>query len=172
MIELDRLDPARTVIAESAFIAKNATILGDVQVDSEASVWYGVVARGDIEAIRIGAGSNVQDLSVLHADPSYACHIGKGVTVGHRCIVHGATVEDFALIGMGAILMNGCIIGSESIVGAGALVTEGTVIPPRSLVLGAPAKVKRQVTDEEVEHIRESAQRYIANALRHKQLLA
>ena len=167
MSEPDRLDPSMTQIAPEAFVARGATVVGDVHVAADASLWYGVVARGDVASIRVGAGSNIQDLSVLHADEGFPCTIGEGVTVGHRCIVHGATVEDHALIGMGAIVMNGAVIGAESLVGAGALVTEGTVVPPRSLVLGAPAKVRRTLTDEEVAGLHESAAHYVRNGKRH-----
>lgn len=158
-----RLAPELTRIHPSAFVAPGAVVIGDVVVGEWASVWYGVVARGDTERITIGARSNVQDNSVLHADPGFLCTLGTGVTVGHRCIVHGATVEDHCLIGMGAILMNGAVIGTESLVGAGALVPEGKLIPPRSLVLGMPGKVVRTLTDAEVARLHASADHYVAN---------
>lgn len=167
MSETDHLDPSMTQIDPAAFVARGATVVGDVHVGPDASLWYGVVARGDVAPIRVGPESNVQDLSVLHADAGFPCTIGRGVTVGHRCIVHGASVGDHALIGMGAIVMNGAVIGAESLVAAGALVTEGTVIPPRSLVIGAPAKVRRGLTDEEVAGLHESAAHYVRNGRRH-----
>lgn len=167
MPETDHLDPALTAIDPGAFVAQGAVVLGDVHLGAASSLWYGVVARGDVAPIRVGPETNVQDLSVLHADEGFPCSIGRGVTIGHRCIVHGATIEDHALIGMGAIVMNGAVIGSESLVGAGALVTEGTVVPPRSLVLGSPAKVRRELTDAEVAGLHESAARYVQNGKRH-----
>ena len=121
MSETDHLDPARTQVDPEAFVARSADVVGDVHVAARASLWYGVVARGDVEAIRVGPESNVQDLTVLHADAGFPCTIGRGVTIGHRCIVHGATIEDHALVGMGAIVMNGAVVGAESLVGAGAL---------------------------------------------------
>lgn len=162
------LDPSATRVDPEAFVADSARLIGDVRVGPGASLWYGVVARGDVEAIRVGKDSNVQDLTVLHADPGHPCVLGEGVTVGHRCIVHGATVEDHCLVGMGAILMNGVVIGRESLVGAGALVPEGREFPPRSLILGAPATMKRPLTEDEVRALHESARRYVANGRAHK----
>jgi carbonic anhydrase/acetyltransferase-like protein (isoleucine patch superfamily) len=148
-------------VAEDAWIAANATLTGHVEVGRQASVWFGAVARGDVEPITIGNRSNVQDLSCLHADPGFPCIIGRDVVVGHRAIVHGATIDDECLIGMGAILLNGARIGWHSIIGAGALIAEGKEIPPRSLVVGVPGKIIREVTDEEVESIRRGAERYV-----------
>lgn len=124
-------------------------------------MWFGAVIRGDVEPVRIGAGSNVQDLCCLHADPGLPCTLGERVTVGHGAIVHGAHIEDEVLIGMGAIILNGARIGKHSIVGAGAVVTEGKQIPPRSLVLGTPGKVVRELTNEDVQKILKGAQHYI-----------
>lgn len=156
-------DPAAVRVDDTAFVAPGVALVGDVEVGAEASLWFGVVARGDVAAIRVGPRSNVQDNSVLHADPGHPCQIGEGVTVGHRCIVHGCTVEDGALIGMGSVVMNGAVIGAHSLVGAGALVTEGKVFPPRSLILGSPAKRVRELTDEEVAALALSAERYVVN---------
>lgn len=156
-----RLAPESTRIDDTAWVAPNATVLGDVRLGAQVTVWYGSVIRGDVESIRVGARTNVQDLSVLHADEGFPCELGVGVTIGHRCIVHGAKVGDHALIGMGAVLMNGVEVGAESLVGAGALVPEGRTIPPRSLALGAPAKVVRTLTDEEVERLHLSAAHYV-----------
>lgn len=142
--------------------AANATLTGDVTLGASASVWFGCVLRGDDAPLVIGAHSNVQDLSMVHADPGVPNVIGERVTVGHRCVLHGATVGDRCLIGMGAILLGGSVIGEESIVAAGAVVKEGAVIPPRSLVVGVPAKVVKQVTDEQVEAILASAAGYVA----------
>ncbi len=155
-------------IATDAFVAPNATVLGDVQIDADASVWFGVVIRGDENAIRIGERTNVQDLSVLHAEHGHPLKIGKNVTIGHRVIVHGCTVEDDCLIGMGATILNGATIGAESIVGAGAVVREGASIPPRSLIVGVPAVVKRTLDDAALETIRANAQVYVDNARRYR----
>lgn len=163
MAHAPRLDPSLTHIADEAFVAYNAVIVGDVHVGSEASIWFGVVIRGDVEQVRIGPRSNIQDGTVLHADTGFPCSIGASVTVGHRAIVHGATIADNVLIGMGATLMNGASIGEYSVVGANALVTAGTEIPPRSLVLGMPGRVARQVTDEEIALIESSAEHYVVN---------
>jgi carbonic anhydrase/acetyltransferase-like protein (isoleucine patch superfamily) len=156
-----RLDPELLRIDPGAFVAFNAFVVGDVHVGAGASIWFGTVVRGDTERIRIGARTNLQDGTVVHADPGFPCLLGEGVTVGHRCVVHGAIVGDGALIGMSATLMNGVEIGPETLVGAGALLTEDKKIPPRSLVLGAPARVIRTLTDEEVARLRASASRYV-----------
>ncbi len=162
------LDPQLTQIADDAFVAHNAVVIGDVHVGSESSIWFGVVIRADWERVRIGARTNVQDGCVVHADPGFPCRIGDGVTVGHRAIVHSAQVADNVLIGMGAIILNGVVIGEECIIGAGAIITEGKEIPPRSLVLGVPAKVVRELTDEEVAAIRISAEHYVLNGRAYK----
>lgn len=151
-----------------AWVAPSATVVGNVSLAAEASVWYGAVIRGDAEEISIGRGSNVQDGCVLHADPGFPCHVGSGVVIGHNAVVHGCTVEDDSLIGLGAIVMNGAVIGSGSLIGAGALVPEGVVIPPRSLVLGSPGKVRRQLEDADVDRIRSGAEHYRQMRLLHK----
>lgn len=148
-------------IAPSAFIASNATVLGDVQVGEDASIWYGAVVRGDADSIRIGAQTNVQDLCVLHADPGFPCTLGERVTVGHAAIVHGATVGDDAMIGMRAVVMNGAVIGAGSLVGVGAVVTEGAIIPPGVIVLGVPARVVRAVEPKDRERMQHAAQHYV-----------
>ncbi len=147
-------------ISDSAYIAKNATVLGDVTLGSQSSVWFGAVVRGDCLPIRIGDRTNIQDLSVLHVDDQNALTIGNNVTVGHRALLHGCVIEDNVLVGMGAIIMNGAHIGEGSIIGAGALVTEGMKVPPRSLVIGMPAKVKKEITDEQHRMIVQSARHY------------
>jgi len=149
------------LVNPSAWIAPTAILRGEVQVDALASIWFGTVIRGDSAPIHIGEGSNVQDLCCLHADPGFPCQIGQRVTIGHGAIVHGATVENDALIGIGATVLNGAIIGSGSIVGAGALVPEGKVIPPGSLAVGVPAKVIRTLTEEDRERIAHAAAHYI-----------
>ena len=149
-------------IDPTAWVAASATVAGDVVLGAESSLWYGAVVRADTEAIRIGAGSNIQDGSVLHADPGFPCTLGAGVVVGHRAVVHGCTVEDDVLIGIGAIVMNGAVIGSGSLIGAGALIPEGVQIPPRSLVLGQPGRVRRAMSDEDVDRIRRNAAHYLS----------
>jgi carbonic anhydrase/acetyltransferase-like protein (isoleucine patch superfamily) len=155
-------------IAASAFIAKNATVIGDVIIGEEASIWFNTVIRGDTETITIGKHTNIQDGSVLHADPGKPCTIGDEVTVGHKAIVHGATVHNRVLVGMGAIVMNGAVVHEESVIGAGALVREGQVIPPRSLAIGMPAKVVRQLTEQEVAGLRLSAAHYVESGQAYK----
>jgi len=155
-------------LAPDCFVAPNAVVLGDVAIDRGSSVWFGAVVRGDSNSIRIGAGSNVQDLCVLHVDEANSLKIGDNVTVGHRATLHGCTVENNVLIGMCSTVMNGAIVGRESIVGAGALVVEGTKIPPRSLVLGVPAKVKRQLTPDEALAIDTNARQYIKKAAEYR----
>lgn len=136
-------------VAASAFVHSRASVCGTVRLADDVSVWGGAVIRGDTEQITIGAGSNIQDLTMVHADLGVPTVVGARVTVGHRAILHGCTVDDDVLIGMGAILLNRCHIGSGSIIGAGALVAEGVVIPPNSLVLGVPGKVVRATTEAE-----------------------
>lgn len=149
------------VIAPSARVAENATLVGQVTLAEQTSIWYGAVLRGDNCPISIGAGSNIQDNAVCHAGLTYPVTVGKDVTVGHGAILHGCTIEDGALIGMGAILLNGCVVGAGSLVAAGALVTSGTVIPPGSLVMGSPAKVVRLLRPEELESNLSSARHYV-----------
>ncbi len=149
------------VIHPSAFIAPNATLLGDVTIGEDASVWYNTVLRGDINRIVVGKGSNVQDGSVLHLSAEHGCLIGDYVTVGHMAMLHACTIGNECLIGMGAIILDGAVIGERSIIGAGALVTQGKIIPPGSMVLGSPAKVVRPLTDDEQAGLREWAARYV-----------
>lgn len=148
----------------TVFVAASATVIGDVILAAEASVWFGAILRGDNDAIRVGPRTNIQDMALIHVDPDEACTIGADVTVGHRAIIHAATIEDGCLIGMGAIVLNGAVVGAGSIVGAGAVVRAGDVIPPRSLVVGIPAKVVRTLSDEQVADNLASAARYVANA--------
>lgn len=146
-------------IHENAKIAENAAIIGDVVLSEGVSVWYGAVIRADACTIRVGENSNVQDCCCLHGAQDTT--VGKNVTIGHGAIVHGCTVEDNCLIGMGATILDGAVIGEGSIIGAGALVGEGKVIPPRSLVVGVPGKVIREVTDEQFEGILKNAALYV-----------
>lgn len=145
----------------TAFIATGAVIIGDVTLGADVSVWFNAVLRGERESLTIGAGSNIQDGAVCHADPGLPLVIGAGVTLGHRAIAHGAHIGDHSLIGMGAIVMNGARIGAHCLVGAGALVTGGKVFPARSLILGAPARLVRPVTDEEIAMMRRTAAGYV-----------
>jgi carbonic anhydrase/acetyltransferase-like protein (isoleucine patch superfamily) len=155
----------RPTIAESVFIEETAVVIGDVVIGEESSIWFRTVVRGDVNYIRIGHRTNVQDLCLLHVTHDTApLVIGDEVTIGHNVVLHGCTIKDRVLIGMGAIIMDGAVIGEDSVVGAGALVTEGTIVPPKSVILGSPAKVKRPVTDKELAWIRESAQNYIQYA--------
>ena len=147
-----------------AYIAPNATVVGAVNMGKDSSLWYQAVARGDHDSITIGEGSNVQDGCVLHADEGFPVVIGKYVTVGHAAIIHGCEIGDNALIGMGAIVLNGAKIGKNAIIGAGALVTQGTVIPDGMLALGSPAKVRREVTAEEIEQNYKGAVEYVETA--------
>jgi len=141
-------------VAATAFIAENATIIGDVHIGEHSSVWYNCVLRGDCYYIRIGEYTNIQDGTIIHVtNGQFPTILGNKVTVGHGVVLHGCTVEDRALIGIGSIVLDQAVIGEESFIAAGSLVTPGTIIPPRSLVMGSPAKVRRQVTDEEVARI-------------------
>jgi carbonic anhydrase/acetyltransferase-like protein (isoleucine patch superfamily) len=152
----------------TAFIAPGAFVIGDVTLAADVSVWFNAVLRGDSESLRIGAGCNIQDGAVCHADPGLPLILGDGVTIGHRAILHGATIGDHSLIGMGAIIMNSARIGSQCLVGAGALITEGKVFPERSLILGAPARVLRPVTADEIAMMRRTAAEYVVKARAYK----
>jgi len=155
-------------IHASAFIAPTAVVLGDVTLGSEASVWYTAVLRGDMAPISIGAQSNIQDGSVVHVDQDIPCHIGARVGVGHRAILHGCTVEDGSLIGMGSILLNRVHVGSGSVIAAGAVLTEGTVVPPGSLVMGVPGKVVRRVDEALARRIEWTWRHYVEQAAAHR----
>ena len=148
-------------LGERVFIAEGAMIVGDVEIGDHSSVWFNSVVRGDVDIIRIGTHTNIQDGSILHVmKDQYPLILHDYVTIGHGVMLHGCEIEAHCLIGMRATILNNARVGAHSIVGAGALITEGTVIPPRSLVLGMPAKVKRELTDAEVEIIDEYARRY------------
>lgn len=154
-------------ISTSAFVAKQAMLIGDVVIADDASVWFGAVLRADTNQIVVGARSNVQDLCVLHVDAGHALVIGEDVTVGHRAIIHGCTIGNRVLVGMGSIVMNGARIEDDALVASGSVVTEGAVIPRRMLALGVPAKVKRELTDKEVASILENARHYARLAKRY-----
>jgi carbonic anhydrase/acetyltransferase-like protein (isoleucine patch superfamily) len=165
LIDFDGHSPS---VHESAFVAPTATLIGQASLGADSSAFYGVVVRGDTNSITVGAGSNLQDNVVLHADPGFPTTIGNGVSVGHNAVVHGCTVEDNCLIGMGATVMNGAVIGTGSLVAGGAVVLEGAVIPAGSLVAGVPGKVRRELTEEEQGHVRENAAHYVELARKHK----
>jgi carbonic anhydrase/acetyltransferase-like protein (isoleucine patch superfamily) len=145
----------------SAFVAPTAQLVGDVELQAGSSVWYTAVLRAEFEPIILGERSNLQDGVVVHTDTGKPARIGSGVSVGHRAVLHGCTIEDDCLIGMGSVILNGAVIGAGSLVAAGAVVQEGALIPPRSLVAGVPGKVRRELTDEEVGKIRHNAEIYV-----------
>ncbi len=156
----------------AAFVARNATVIGDVRLGPLSSVWYGCVLRGDIQTIEIGEGSNIQDLSMVHLADDYGVKIGRYCTIGHSAIIHACTIGDECLIGMGATILDGSQIGDRCIVGANALVTQRFVAPPGSMILGAPAKVVRQLTEKEIAGLRPWAEKYVAVAKAHAGLPA
>lgn len=157
-------------VDESAYVDESAQVIGDVEIGAESSVWMNVVIRGDVHRIRIGRRSNIQDNTVVHVmRGTHPTTVGDDVTIGHAALVHGCTLGDRILIGMGAILLNGVNVGADSIVAAGTLVTEGTKIPARSLVMGNPGKVKRQLTDDEVASILQYSGRYVGYRLDYMQ---
>lgn len=153
--------PNNVRIHDTAFVAPNATVVGNVTVGAHASVWFNAVVRAELDTVTIGDRSNVQDGAVIHVDEGHPVVLGDNVTVGHRAVVHGATVGDNCIVGIGAILLNGSRIGANSIVGAGALVPEGKEYPPNSLLIGVPARVARTLTDEQVARIAEGADHYV-----------
>ncbi len=164
--ELDGITPR---VAGTAWVAENAQVMGDVVLGEDASVWFGVTIRGDTDTITVGEGSNIQDGSVLHADENKPLTVGRHVTVGHQVMLHGCTIGDESLIGIGAVVLNGAKIGRNCLVGAGSLVTEGKEFPDGSMIMGSPAKAVRQLTPEQIEGLRWSARHYIDNARRFRQ---
>lgn len=154
------------------WVAPNATVLGKVALCEDASVWFSAVLRGDNELIRIGARSNVQDGCVLHTDPGFPLDIGADCTIGHMVMLHGCTIGAGSLVGIGSIVLNGARIGEGCLIGANSLITEGKEIPPRSMVLGSPGKVVRQLSEDEAERLKASAGRYVANWRRYRSALA
>lgn len=149
-------------LGDEVYISESAAVVGDVTLGDGASVWFGASLRGDVHWIEIGAGSNVQDNATVHVSRgTHPCRVGAQVTIGHNAVVHGCAIDDGVLVGMGAIVLDGAHVGAESLVGAGALVTGGTVVPPRSLVLGSPARVVRPLTDAEVARNRANAVHYV-----------
>ena len=164
--ELDGVAPQ---MAESAWVADSAQVMGNVRLHEDSSVWFGAVLRGDTETITVGKGSNVQDGTVMHADHGFPLVVGERVTIGHQVMLHGCVIGDETLIGIGATVLNGAKIGKNCLVGACALVTEGKEFPDGSMIIGSPAKVVRQLTPEQIEGLRRSAAHYIENAQRYRQ---
>jgi len=161
-----QLDNTTPSVHPTAFVASSAEVMGNVSLAADSSIWFGTIIRGDNEPITIGEGSNIQDASVLHSDHGKPLTVGKRVTVGHGVMLHGCTVGDESLIGIGAVVLNGAKIGKNCLVGAGSLVTEGKEFPDGSMIMGSPAKVVRQLSPEQQEGLRQSAQHYIDNARR------
>ena len=158
------LGDRQPVLGHEAWVAPNATVIGDVRLGDQASIWWNAVIRGDNDTITIGAGSNIQDGSVLHADDGVPLTIGAKVTIGHMVMLHGCTIGDGSLIGINAVVLNNAVIGKNCIIGANALIPEGKVIPDRSLVVGSPGRVIRELSDEDVEHLKWNASHYVDNA--------
>jgi carbonic anhydrase/acetyltransferase-like protein (isoleucine patch superfamily) len=165
---LYRLGDRVPKLHETAFVAPTAQLIGSVLLEENASVWFGAVLRGDNELLTIGRDSNVQDLSVLHTDAGIFCTLGRGITVGHKVMLHGCEIGDYSLIGINAVVLNRAKIGRYCLIGAGALITEGKVIPDGSVVMGAPGKVVRQVSDNERRVLEGSAAHYVQNAQKYK----
>jgi carbonic anhydrase/acetyltransferase-like protein (isoleucine patch superfamily) len=155
------------LVGEGHFIAPNAVVIGDVILHEHASVWFGCVLRGDADRIEIGAGSNIQDGTVMHADPGFPMTVGKHVTVGHNAMLHGCTIGDGSLVGISAVVLNGAKVGKNCLIGANALVTEGMEIPDGSLVLGSPAKIKSRLSPEQQLGLMHNAEHYIGNGRRY-----
>jgi carbonic anhydrase/acetyltransferase-like protein (isoleucine patch superfamily) len=166
------LGAAAPDLAPSVFVAPGAVVVGRVTLHTDASLWYSAVLRAEDAPITIGARSNLQDGVVGHTDTAFPLTVGSGVSVGHRAVLHGCTIDDDVLVGMGAVVLNGAHVGAGSLIAAGAVVTQGAEIPPGSLVAGVPGKVRRALTDEERADIRRNAESYVAKAGLHRQALA
>lgn len=158
---LKKYDGKLPKVSDEAYVADNAVLTGDIEIADDANIWFGAVMRGDINSIRVGKGTNIQDLTMVHADIGCPTELGDYVTIGHSCIIHGCVIEDRVLVGMGSTVMNGAVIGKNSIIGAGSLVTEGKQIPSGVLVMGRPAKVIRELTEEEIGKLQEAADHYV-----------
>jgi len=165
-------DKQVTLLGKGHFIAPNAVLIGDVILQEDSSVWFSCVLRGDADRIEIGAGSNIQDGTVLHTDPGFPLTVGRNVTVGHNAMLHGCTIGDGSLVGINAVVLNGAKVGRGCLIGASALVTEGMEIPDGSLVLGIPAKIKSQLSSEQQMELRRNAEHYVHNARRYNTQLA
>ena len=167
---IDLGDKKLKTVDDNFWIAPNASIIGDVNLERDASIWFNAILRADNEPITIGEGSNVQDGAIIHTDPGYACNIGKKVTVGHMAMLHGCSIGDGSLIGIGSVVLNGAKIGRNCIIGSKALVTEGMEVPDGSMVLGIPGKIKKTLTEEEQSVVPLGAEHYIDNYKKYKQL--
>lgn len=165
---IDKFKTFSPVIHKGCFIANSAQVIGQVEVEEGANIWYNTVVRGDVEPIIVGRNTNVQDLCMLHTSHGFPLSIGTDVTIGHRAVCHGCTIEDNVLIGMGSIILDGAVIERDVIVGAGSLVPPNKRIPSKSLVMGSPAKVVRTLTEEEIESIKQSARGYVELSQHHK----
>ncbi len=161
-----QLDGEAPRIAASAWVADSAQVIGNVELAEDTSIWFGAILRGDVELLRIGRGSNVQDATVIHADPGFPIMLGENVSIGHQVMLHGCTVGDGSLIGIQSVILNGARIGRNCLVGARSLVTEGKEFPDGSLIIGSPARVVRQLTPEQIDGLQKAAAHYIANAQR------
>jgi carbonic anhydrase/acetyltransferase-like protein (isoleucine patch superfamily) len=168
---LYRLGSREPQVAKTAYVAENASVVGDVALAERCSVWFHAVIRGDNAPIRIGADSNVQDGAVLHGSPGCALTLGRGVTVGHGAKLHGCTIGDWSLIGIDAVILDNAVVGRESKVAAGSVLLAGREYPPGSLIVGSPAVVKRALTSEEVAHLREHAERYVRDGSMYRETL-
>lgn len=167
---IDLGDKKLKTVDDNFWIAPNASVIGDVNLERDASIWFNAILRADNEPITIGEGSNVQDGAIIHTDPGYACNIGKKVTVGHMAMLHGCSIGDGSLIGIGSVVLNGAKIGRNCIIGSKALVTEGMEVPDGSMVLGIPGKIKKTLTEEEQSVVPLGAEHYINNYKKYKQL--
>ena len=168
-IVLYQLDENRVQLPEQYFIAESAVVIGNVALGKNVSIWFNAVIRGDEEMIVIGEDCNIQDGAVLHTDPGYPMRLGKGVTIGHKAVIHGCNVGDYSLVGINAVVLNGAKIGDHCIIGANSLITENMEIPDGSLVMGSPAKIKRNLTFQEQQELELQAQHYVQNGHRFKQ---
>lgn len=158
-------------INKDCFIAENSAVIGNVSIDEDCSMWFGAVIRGDSNKITIGKNTNIQDNCTIHTDENFSTTLGEGVTIGHNCVIHGCSIKDNCLIGMGSIILNGAEIGENCIVGAGSLITQDAKIPSGVLCFGSPAKVVRKLTQEEVNSIKESAEHYVETSKIYKNLI-
>jgi carbonic anhydrase/acetyltransferase-like protein (isoleucine patch superfamily) len=165
---LYQLDQHSPDLADSAWVADSAQVMGKVVLEEDASIWFGAILRGDNETLTVGRGSNVQDGTVMHSDPGFPLTVGENVTIGHQVMLHGCTVGDGSLIGIQSVVLNGAKIGKHCLVGAGSLITEGKEFPDGSLIVGSPAKAVKQLTPEQIEGLKRSAAHYVENARRYK----
>lgn len=163
-----KLDDLRVQLPENYYIADSAVVIGNVAIGNDTSIWFNTVIRGDNDRIDIGEECNIQDGAVLHTDPGYTLKLGKGITVGHKAMLHGCVIGDYSLVGINAVVLNGARIGHHCIIGAHALVTENTVIPDGSLVVGAPAKIKRELSQKQQKELEATAEHYVQNGRRFK----